>query len=516
MRESTYRVLFLLSILWGALIFWVAPHPPMIDLPQHAGQVALLKEMILGQSPWADQFRINLFTPYIIGYGLALPLSFVMSVDASLKLLMSLSYIAFVFMCVRLRRQYGGDPRLDWFFLLSFFGFAYTWGFLTFLVAAPIGLWFILLTERFADQRTASRGIALIAVGLLTLASHGMIFGFAWGVGAALLAVRMKRFKALLAAIWPFVILALTCIAYFWINRRINAELQINLQPRIEWNFDLIRRLKAPLYAIAAGTQRSSSAPFWLLVAFMAAVPWLMGLRIEWRNRSNWVAFAIVVLILAFVPYYAYDSSYLYERFTLFLAPAYAWMFISKSPAAGATGITAGRGRLARFYVPLMALVCWTMLGVHTVRAWNFGQESADFNAVLSALEPGQRALSLIFDRHSEAANTYGIYLHYPLWYQAEKSGFVDFNFAWFPPQIVRYQPQHLPMVEKGFEWYPEGLDWKKHGASNYRYFIVRHQGPLPKEIFKGADCPPVPTVTSGSWTVFERKDCPVLKQAGG
>src|SRR6476660_8646805 len=111
MRESTFRLLFVLSIVWGALVFWAAPYPPMIDLPQHGGQVALLKEMLLGQSPWRDQFRFNFFTPYVIGYGLALPLSLVMPVTAALKTLLSLSYIAFVLLCVKVRKQFGADAR---------------------------------------------------------------------------------------------------------------------------------------------------------------------------------------------------------------------------------------------------------------------------------------------------------------------------------------------------------------------------------------------------------------------
>ena len=64
--------LFLLAALWGAGIFWLAPHPPMVDLPQHAAQVALLRDLLQGASPWADFFRVNWITPYLIGYGLAL------------------------------------------------------------------------------------------------------------------------------------------------------------------------------------------------------------------------------------------------------------------------------------------------------------------------------------------------------------------------------------------------------------------------------------------------------------
>ena len=60
MRDQLSRLLFALTVFWGAAIVWLAPHPPMIDLPQHAGQLALLKQLLFGQSPWADLFQVCL------------------------------------------------------------------------------------------------------------------------------------------------------------------------------------------------------------------------------------------------------------------------------------------------------------------------------------------------------------------------------------------------------------------------------------------------------------------------
>ena len=142
------RFLFVLTVIWGASIFWIAPRPPMTDLAQHAGQVALIHELLTGTSPWADVFRLNFFTPYLLGYGVALALSFFMPVAVTLKVTLSLAYVAFVFALVKLRQRFSADPRLDWFFLLSFFGPAYAWGFLTFLTAAPVAIFFILLADR--------------------------------------------------------------------------------------------------------------------------------------------------------------------------------------------------------------------------------------------------------------------------------------------------------------------------------------------------------------------------------
>ncbi len=278
----------MLTVLWGALIFWVAPHPPMGDLAQHAGQVALLRDMLLGQSPWSELFRINLFTPYVLGYGLALPLSLVMPVAAALKLLLSLGYVFFVFMCIKLRREFNADPRLDWLFLLGYFGFAYKWGFFTFLVAAPLGLWFILLSVRHARQPSLRRGVGIVAVGLAMLTSHGLIFVFSWGVGALLVATAAMRrgLRPLLVALLPYALLFVACGGYFLISRHFNAGLENGLEHGIKWQLDLQRR-RMLSFAVGGNGQAGSLLTFFPVFVLMTAAPWLMGLRIDWRRMSN-------------------------------------------------------------------------------------------------------------------------------------------------------------------------------------------------------------------------------------
>jgi hypothetical protein len=98
------------------------------------------------------------------------------------------------------------------------------------------------------------------------------------------------------------------------------------------------------------------------------------------------------------------------------------------------------------------------------------------------------------------------VYLHYPAWYQAERKGFVDFNFAWLPPVIVRFRRELAPPVEPEFEWAPSSFDWARHRGADYKYFFVR--GHFPDSIFAGAECPPSPIWRDDSWTVLKQKPC--------
>src|SRR4051812_35236964 len=99
-NSEKIRLLWLLFIAWGAAIFWIAPHPPMVDFPQHAAQISLLRDLVSGRSPWSSQLQINLLTPYLIGYGLASLLSFAMPVVYAMKLLLSVAYLLFIAVCV--------------------------------------------------------------------------------------------------------------------------------------------------------------------------------------------------------------------------------------------------------------------------------------------------------------------------------------------------------------------------------------------------------------------------------
>jgi hypothetical protein len=160
------RIALWAAALIGLVVIWIAPRPPMIDLAQHAGQVALLRDLLFGRSKWAPELTINFVTPYLIGYGLALPLSLIMPVAAAIKTVLSLAYFGFIAGCRALRRDLKAPPQLDAFYLVPFFGFAYDWGLYTFLVATPVGLAFVWLALKYAKAPRAPQGAGHPAVGL--------------------------------------------------------------------------------------------------------------------------------------------------------------------------------------------------------------------------------------------------------------------------------------------------------------------------------------------------------------
>jgi hypothetical protein len=143
------------------------------------------------------------------------------------------------------------------------------------------------------------------------------------------------------------------------------------------------------------------------------------------------------------------------------------------------------------------------------VQTVQFARESRSFEVVLAHAQPGARAFSFILDRRSAVSSSPVPYAHFPLWYQADKHGFVDLNYAFYSQQIVRFAAAPPPVYAEAQLRTPvERLDWRRDGLAGYRYFFVRHTAPLPVTLFAGAGCPPVLIAASGAWELFENQTC--------
>ena len=486
----------------GVSVIWLPPRAPMVDLPQHAGQIALLRDLMLGRSPWAHEVRVNIFTPYLIGYGLALPLALVMPVAAAIKVALTAAYLAFALTCIGIRRELGAAPQLDAYFFISFFGFAYGWGMYTFLVAAPVGLGFVWLSIRYARRGGAGRGLWLAGLGLTLLFSHGLVFLWSCALGLGILLVNARSLKDAIARSWPFAIPLLMCAVLFVVTRQREEAGSIS-------NQIAMGSLVARVHTILLGGL-DDPAPRWMLLCCiaLAAIPFAGRLKVDPGRTESLVIAAGVIGAIALMPSYAWSTGLLYPRFALFLSPAYAWLF---SPATGA------RRHVTTTSDPLLGMVAIVIgalaLFQHLADAMAFSRETKDFDAVIARAEPRSRALSLMLDPTSAARVNPEVYLHFPLWYQAEKQGFVDFNFAIFHPEVVRFARRPSPIdryvsLGAGAGWF----DWKLSHGSQYRYLFVRHTAPIPAGLFSGADCPPVQVAASGPWALYENRPCPARR----
>ncbi|SEA83465.1 hypothetical protein [Paraburkholderia sartisoli] len=521
---SLQQILFLGTVVLAGALFWVAPRPPMGDLAQHAGQVATLRDLLDGTSPWTNLVYINYFTPYLLGYAIAVALSFFMPVLVAMKLSLTLAFYAFMLGCVCLRRRFNADPRLDWLCVPGFFGFAFQFGFFTFLMAAPVGLFFLVVASRFANAPTHARGAAVVGMGVLAFFSHGLVFAFACATGGALVPVMLRGMRRILLASVPYALLgalALVYMLYVKQHHLVTWTGEPHTGPNLVWDWTNTswgwhRSFNFLLYVFAV---QMKDGYFLLAGMFMLAAPWLMGARLNRKTPAAFVPMLAMLVVWVLVPSAALDVEYMYHRFALYLLPAYALMFArpdvhDESAKRGNTQAPHARFFMRIAPVALIA-ICWSFFGVLAEREARFAAANASFETLLEVTEPGQRALSLVYDPASTIVhNPYTLH-GYPQWYEAEQQGFVDFSFAYLLPQIVRFKPGHVPAMRPEFSMSPERFDWKAVQGSVYRYFFVHHVRPLPEHMFDNDECQVVLRAEAGDWSLFESIGCRQTALAG-
>ena len=494
--DTIERWLFRLTIGLAAGLLWLAPRLPMVDLPQHAGQVALWRDLLMGVSAWTDLVHINLLTPYLIGYAAMLPLSLVVPIGIATKIVLTLAFLGFVTLGLMLRRSLQADPKLDWFLLWGFFGFAFHWGLLTFLVAAPLFFAFILVVRAQLRQPTFVRGLAVVTAGTLLLFSHGLVFllGLLVGSMLALRHVLNNGWRGLPRVLLPYGVLSGLCVLFRLATLRLDGAMQFD---HAVYGIPLWQRLSGVLIFVNA--QDNADLRLFALTLVVLCVPWLLRCRLN--SGDAWVIIAGLVCVLVAMPAYAAQTDLLFQRFSLFLLPCVSLMFRPSE-----RGTKAG-ARLAAF--GLLAVSTWLMLGIDAERIIGFRTESQPFETVLAAAHPGKRALALVYDRASPAAVNEDAYLHFASWYQAEKHGFVDFNFAIYHPQVVRFQPGRSPdlLQRKGAE--PQ-LFLRLQDGQRYDYVFVRElQGGEAEELIRTSPCRYDIAAEERPWVLLERRTCP-------
>ncbi len=472
------RAAFWITVLLAGATVWIAPRPPLADLAQHAGQIQLWHDLVLGDSRWAALLHVNYFTPYIAGCGLALLLSFLLPVTAAVKLVLMLAYYGFVAACVVMRRRMGGERRLDWLFVPGFFGLAWVYGFFPFLVALPVAMMFIVLAHGYAERPSARRAMLLAGAGLVLFFSHGLAFLLAAGVGVAFLLVQARSVRSFAMAAAPFAALAVLCAIYLAVQPG-GRDPAATVAPSWLGPFGVAGYLLfLPMGQPDRELLRALAVPVLLLV------PWAMGCRIDWRDRPALVPMVVLLLWLLLVPEGWRDIFFAESRFAVFFLPFYALLF-RPAPAA--------RRRASGMATIVAAAACLAFVGVQAMRLSAFARESESFQEILAAAEPGQRAQQLVTDMASPAAHTPMAYQNFPLWYQVEKSGLVDFNFAAYATQVVRYREV---AAQTGVP------------RDGYRYFFVRQAGPLPANFLHSGRCEPVLRKQAGGWMLFENVNC--------
>lgn len=484
-------------------LLWLTHYPPLADFPHHVAQVAMLHDILLGQSPWAPamQLHLNLFTPYLIAYLPAAALSFLFTPLVACKLVLLFSFVAFIWCGRVFFRHYEAPRSLLWVLPLSFHGFAWQAGLFTFVAATPFVFLYIVQAAKTAETPNNRNMLWLGLFSTVILFSHLLVGLFSIGVGGLLLLARhFRNFKQLVKFAAMYVPAATLLGVYILYN------LQTDTQPGalpLAWN-----SFSQSLFLFfATATDAYLSKPFLirqllgflLILMLIPATGSLLGLRWQTKNMAlRCIPIACLFGVAVLVPYSALDTEIVPFRFSLLLLPFLTILLTEKAP--GASWRTAAA----------LSAICLLQLLALTSAFLFARNQSATFAEITAALPPGQTLLSLSYestDRYEAGGRSY---ITHPVYYQVERGGWVDFSYTVFRPQIVRQTgPSHL--YRHGLAHFttpPTQIAWDVVQGWRYDYVLIWSHKELPADYFAPANCTVEPVSHVAAWRLFRMVNC--------
>lgn len=486
--------LFALALVLSVVPIWLSPHLPMVDMPQHAAQIVAMKEIWAGNETFTQLYQINWFTPYLLGYLLLYVVSLVVPVAVATQILVSIAVVSVSWLTGALLRAAGADARWKWVAIPGSYGFAFYWGFLSFIVATPVALLFLIQAIRFARQPTLRNALATAAFSVFLFFCHVIVLCFvSLAALGYLVGCNYRNIRQLAIRSLPFAA-PLPLIA-IWLVATYTTEISASSTP-MAYGGPFLGRL---YQLLLQPTGRDVFSPFFTVPAAAAVVllPVLAGSRFSPRPE-RWLPFAVGLLVFFIIPGYIMNAGFIAYRLGIFLTPL--WLMAWDAPSEGSA--RPSEQNLEWLALPIVLL--WVVFNVGRFSA--FAGDSRSFDTLMAAAEPNRRVAAMVEENTTRWFST-PVYMHHVAWYTSTHRGIVDFNFADFYSQTVRYKPDVGPRISEPLAWAPRDFDWERDGGAVYDYFVVKSGLDISAAIFKQKR-PAVELVQHvGSWWLYRNKE---------
>lgn len=448
------------------LMFVAVRDLPMVNLPQHAAQLASWLDFAKPECE-ASQFVLNLRTPYLLAYLIARVLASMLGVIISLKLVVWLAVVGQVlglhFLCKRL----GHDPWLALLGLPLALGYNFLFGFVSYIFALPFLYVCVGFAATYAERQSLVGAAALVAALTAALLSHGIAFA-----QALLFVIPLLVFGkgSILFRTLPLLLTIIAAVAWLMPGPTM-ARLGSDL-----WLPDLRRLLSLPGLLVGSGSDDIVASLYGTFLLLMVGLA--MGHPI--RNLGRTLPGVLIVIGFCFGPTIYRGYGPLWPRFAVLLVPA----------ALLAFGPTTNVGRIAHVWrraATLAVVAVW--LCTFGFRLSMFNRETISFHDLVDELPNGLRVRPIVFEAEGQAFPELPVFTHLPAYYLVAKGGTQGYSFAMYPSSVIRYRKGIVPKMNSGEEWAPEAfrIDVELH---DYDCFIVHSKADRYQSLFgasKGA-----------------------------
>lgn len=522
---NVVNLLYWLSIIaLGTLLItplWVVTYLPLGDLPDHAGQIRAISEF----EHYSDSYQLNWFTPYWMSYAVTLFFAQAFSVVTAIKIVLSLSLLSTVATCAWLIKNSGGCRYWVWLCFPIAFSYSLYWGFFSYVVATPVAFALFAYVAGSSDKSMSLKTFSITAfISLALFFSHALAWALAVCIATSILFINNSLKETLKKASAFVVILP---IAAYWAsltNGKASSNASIEFGFILEHIWNGVSREVAYIYsdfekrglevghfervkeAFAWSIGRASLWDFFALSVFLCIWPAIIGAKLS-RNWRRWLPLLVSASAFMITPYSLFEAFYVYNRFAVFLIPMllfiYEWPKIDRQMSVGRSG------RYAMGF-----LVVFGLLSLNISIFKSFKQNDDDFKVILDLMEPDRRVMALMIDQDSKFRFS-PPYMHFGMWYQAEKRGEMAPSFSHDPVAFnvpMRYKSEFWKFPST---WSPGEFDWHRHKGDRYDYFLVRANHPK-QYIFRQARGQVRLIAKQGHWQLYgrtdEREDTPLKK----
>ena len=448
-NRTVFKFVFILLSVLTLFSIWVPKYLPMIDLPQHAAQVDIWKNLNNTNYHYANIFFVNWYTPYISTFILSLFFHEFFGIQEALKITITLSLLGLPFSLLFLLKETNSD---SWLAVAGFpvsFSFGFYWGFLSYILAVPLGVIFVALGLGYFRRPRFLNGLIVSMLGVLLFFTHALVFGIC-GIILGIIGIKyIKSVKILVINIAPYIIPIIVLSGWYFYGSHPSFE-SITL-----WGKPLPHRLNELSHTLLSNTSRRSSFLFGIGL-FISPLMCMDFSKIRIRQI---IPFIVVLLSFLFGPDYTFGIAIVYERLPLMIYVYFLCLF--------PISVISWRLNIGRIAITMLSTI-WLIYVV--INNLAFDKEARSFDKILAIMEPHKRVLSLVYD---EASLLYPeSYKHFAAWYQAIKGGEIGNSFAIAFKSPIQYKQNVHPDVLISED--PRTGEWVKR--SLFDYYLVREK----------------------------------------
>jgi len=488
----------LVALVASVVPIWASDLLPMMDMPQHLATVRILHSFddpAFGVSKW---HVVDLSaTQYLSWYLLVLGLAKLMSIEAAVRVALSLYAVALPLSVASYLGAHRRDRAVALLAAPLVFNTFYFMGFANYIGAIPMIFWGLAVYQRALDDFTWKRWAILVGLSLLMFYTHAQAFvlygalaGLNTFIGPRGLHPRhwwrqASHIVPSLIAMTVWVVRsALLASDEVWHKAhggRNVADTKVKFQPLLD------RLTQIPRAVMEAYTDDSDEKilvlTFGLLIAWvLIARPWTEKGAHRPDNRAPDnpdepdepgllkrripAIFAMVTLVAYVLSPISWKwiwpiSTRLVPVLALLLLAVPMWRRIP--------------WRTWTMLLPATVLILWSSM-IHVQKARAFTSEVGPIREVVAKADKGSRLMSLVYGPNSRVL-AHSPLIHVGQYHVLVNGGMASFSFVNFPQSPVLYPtidgPPHLPMR---FEWTPHRFTVRDHGWW-YDYVLVRGDG---------------------------------------